>query len=160
MSGSLMLYDAFYGTVHTVLQHLVKRHGRIVVLDVHSYNHRRAGADEPPADSATHPEVNVGTGTLDRNRWAPIADAFIDALRRYNYVGRSLDVRENVKFRGGYFCRWIHETFPESACALAIEFKKFFMDEWTGVVDRRQLAHLGEALKSTAPALLQALRGL
>ena len=154
---SLELHDAFYSTARSVLTHLVEKHGLVVVLDVHSYNHRRDGADAPPADTKTHPEVNVGTGTLDRDWWAPVVDRFMSALRQYNYQGRSLDVRENVKFRGGNFCRWIHETFPGSVCSLAVEFKKFFMDEWTGEADRRQLTELQAALKSTWPQLLEAL---
>ncbi|HEX6962474.1 MAG TPA: N-formylglutamate amidohydrolase [Lacipirellula sp.] len=157
VARSLACYDLFYSTAQAVLQQLVNSYGRVVVLDIHSYNHRRDGADHPPADAETHPEVNIGTGTLDRNQWAPVVDSFIQTLRRYNYFGRSLDVRENVKFRGGHFCRWIHETFPNSVCALAVEFKKLFMDEWTGEVDPRQLAELTSALKSAAPVLLQVL---
>jgi N-formylglutamate deformylase len=160
VARSLAHHQVFYSTVRTVLQHLVSIHGRVVVLDVHSYNHRRDGADKTVANLETHPEVNIGTGTLDRDRWAPIVDAAVDALRDYNYFGRSLDVRENVKFRGGNFCRWIHETFPGSVCALAIEFKKFFMDEWTGEVDRRQLVELRAALQSTSPILLHKLADL
>jgi hypothetical protein len=68
-----------------------------------------------------------------------------------------LDVRENVRFLGGNFCRWIHRTFPTKACALAVEFKKFFMDEWTGEVDRRQLQELRSALESTRRGLIEAL---
>ena len=68
-------------------------------------------------------------------------------------AGRRLDVRENVRFRGGYFSRWVHEQYPGRGCALAIEFKKTFMDEWTGVVDDDHVAQLGDALRDTLPTL-------
>jgi N-formylglutamate deformylase len=62
-----------------------------------------------------------------------------------------------VRFRGGRLSRWIHETFPETGCALAIEFKKFFMDEWTGEVDRTLHGAILEALRSTTPGVLEEL---
>jgi N-formylglutamate deformylase len=160
VNRSLMYHDTFYTTVEALLRKLVETHSRIVVFDVHSYNHRRDGADSRPADAQAHPEVNVGTGTLDRARWAPVVDGFISDLRSYDYLGRSLDVRENVKFRGGNFCRWIHESFPGSVCALAIEFKKFFMDEWSGEQEVRQVEELKFALRSTTPRLLERLAEL
>ena len=160
VSRSLANYDLFYATAETVIRSLIETHGKVIVLDVHTYNHRREGVDGPPAEAATHPEVNVGTGTMDRTRWAPVVDGFISELSSYNFLGRRLDVRENVKFQGGDFCRWIHQTFPASVCALAVEFKKFFMDEWTGEVDRLQLTALQAALQSTAPRLLHILADL
>ena len=159
---SLAEYDAFYAQVDQVLSDLEQRFGRFVVFDLHTYNHRRAGPRGPIADPALNPEVNVGTGTMDRARWAPIVDRFIADLRAFDFLGRHLDVRENVKFFGGQFPRWIHENFPESGCALAIEFKKFFMDEWTGEQDpaRKQVEAIRQALKSTVPGVLQELQKL
>ena len=71
--------------------------------------------------------------------------------------GALLDVRENVRFSGGHFARWIHTTFPECACCLAIEVKKFFLDEWTGEVDQPQWYSVGEALKLAAAAAIEEL---
>ncbi len=59
-------------------------------------------------------------------------DRFISDLSGFDFPGGRLDVRENVKFRGGNCGAWAHATFPDSACVLSIEVKKFFMDEWTG----------------------------
>ncbi len=146
---SLAVHDAFYQEVRGLLERLIHRHRRVVVLDLHTYNHRRQGPQEPPDDPQQNPEVNVGTGTMDRRRWGSLVDRFIVELRNFDYLGRRLDVRENVKFRGGYFPTWVHETFPESVCVLSVEFKKFFMDEWTGQADQTQLAAIERALKST-----------
>jgi N-formylglutamate amidohydrolase len=154
---SLAAYDAFYREVREVLEQLVARHGRVVVFDLHSYNHRRLGPAAPAADPQGNPDVNVGTGTMDRSRWGVVVDRLIESLGSHDFLGRRLDVRENVRFFGGNFPRWIHENFPDSVCAPAIEVKKFFMDEWTGEVDEPQRRAVGEALQSAAAAVLEAL---
>ena len=154
---SLAEYDKFYDQVHHVLLRLVKEHKKVVVLDLHSYNHRRQGVDGPSGGADENPDVNIGTGTMDRARWAPIVDRFIGDLTEYDFLGRHLDVRENVRFQGGHFSRWIHETFPESVCCLAVEIKKFFMDEWTGEVDQTQLHSLGQALQKSATGVMEVL---
>ena len=154
---SLVEHDEFYTAVHRVFSAMEQRFGHFVVLDLHSYNHRRLGPGQPPDDAAMNPEINVGTGTLDRNRWAPLIDRFIGDLTAFEFLGRHLDVRENVRFRGGNLPRWIHENFPESACCLAVEVKKFFMDEWTGELDSEEFEAIPRALETTLPGLLESL---
>lgn len=157
---SLRQYDHFYRDVAELLQELIDAYGRVVVYDLHTYNHRRSGPDRPPADAASNPEVNVGTGTMDREYWSPVVDRFIEDLRAYDFHDRGLDVRENVKFQGGHFGRWIHNTFPHQACAIAIEFKKFFMDEWNGEADPEEVECIYKALQSTLPGVQRALEQL
>ena len=82
---------------------------------------------------------------MDRQRWAPIVDRFIDDLRAFEFGGRKLDVRENVKFFGGHFPKWIHKSFPLSVCVLSIEIKKIFMDEWSGYPDCTCISMIKEA---------------
>lgn len=158
---SLLAYDAFYAEVERLLTDLEQRFGHFVVFDLHTYNHRRQGPDGPPADPEANPEVNLGTGTLgDRDRWAPLIERFRADLQAFDFLGRRLDVRENIKFKGGQFPRWIHQTFPTTGCAIAIEFKKFFMDEWSGQPDPRQVAAIGQALQATLPGVLEELNKL
>ena len=159
VEASLRDYDAFYADVRTLFEEMAERHGLFVVYDLHTYNHRRDGPDSPPADPEANPQVNVGTGTMgDRARWAAVIDRFMGDLRAFPFPGGRLDVRENVKFQGGNFARWTHENFPESACVLSVEFKKFFMDEWTGEPDRTSVDAVGAALAATVPGVLEALR--
>jgi hypothetical protein len=150
-------YDAFYRHVRFLLEGLVERFGRVVVFDLHTYNHRRAGADAPPADPQLNPEVNLGTGSMDRQRWAPVVDRFLAEMANFDFLGRGLDVRENVKFCGGHFSQWIHETFPDSVCSLAVEVKRFFTDEWTGERDPAQYQAVERALRSAAGGVLEEL---
>ena len=158
VAHSLAEYDAFYSLLRRLLDEKVHRHGRFVVFDIHSYNHRRDGPDAPPADPLANPEINVGTGTMPRWRWARLVDRFLNDLRSGDRAGaRPLDVRENVRFRGGYLAKWVHGAYPNSGCAIAIEVKKFFMDEWTGRPDRDAIASIGHALSAAVPGLLEEL---
>ncbi len=155
---SIESYDAFYERVESIQRRLVRRFGKFVLFDLHSYNHRRSGPGGPPADPAKNPEVNVGTGTMrDRAYWARLIDRFIADLSAFEFLGRRLDVRENVRFFGGNLARWTHERCPETGCVLAIEVKKFFMDEWSGELDTEQHAEIGRALAATVPGVLEEL---
>jgi N-formylglutamate amidohydrolase len=155
---SLQEYDTFYEELYHLLKKIEKRYGCFVVFDLHSYNYRRRGPHEPPEDPKENPDVNVGTGSLDRRRCGPIVQRFITDLRNYDFLGHHLDVRENVKFKGRQLAQWIHEKFPKSSCALAIEFKKIFMDEWTGVADIDQVEEIRKALHATLPGIMEELR--
>jgi N-formylglutamate amidohydrolase len=158
IAGALELHDEFYSQMNGLLSELVARHGCMLVLDLHSYNHRRGGSNTPPADPRDNPDINVGTGTMDRRRWAPVIDRFVHELCSAPVEGRRLDVRENVRFRGGYFPHWIHNAFPRSACALSVEVKKFYMDEWRGTPDFTAIEAVGNALSRAAAGALEELR--
>ena len=153
---SLAAYDAFYDEVRQFLTMAVDRYGSVVVYDIHSYNHRREENDREPADPEKNPVVNVGTGNMNRAKWAPVVEAYMDSMRAHTVDGKPLDVRENVKFPGGHFNHWIHEEFPDVSCVLSIEFKKVFMDEHTNEVNHPVLRQLHNALSSTFEPVLSA----
>jgi N-formylglutamate amidohydrolase len=154
---SVAAYDDFYQEMGQLLSQMEEHFGRFVVFDLHTYNHRREGPAGVAADPQQNPEVNLGTGVMDRSLWTPLVDRFVQDLRSFDFLGRHLDVRENVKFRGGQFSNWVHETYPRTGCDLAIEFKKFFMNEWTGELDTRQHQAILQALQSTIPGILEEL---
>jgi N-formylglutamate amidohydrolase len=154
---SLADYDGFYAHWQRLLEGLLARHPRVVVFDLHSYNHRRQGPDGPAADPEQNPEINVGTRTMDRPHWARVVDRAMAELRQADYLDRHLDVRENVKFFGGHLATWTHQHFPRSVCVLAIEVKKTFMDEWSGALDERRFQALARALESAAAGVLAEL---
>ena len=153
---SLGMYDAFYREMRDVFIRAERAFGAFVVFDLHTYNHRQDGADRP-ADQAGNPDINVGTGRMPRERWARLVDRFIAELAEQDIDGEPLDVRENVRFRGGYFPRWVHENFPTTGCALAIEVKKTFMDEHTGELDHARWTAIGQALKAAVPSVREEL---
>ncbi|HSK74786.1 MAG TPA: N-formylglutamate amidohydrolase [Pyrinomonadaceae bacterium] len=157
---SLAEYESYYSLIKKLFTETQEKFGKFVVFDIHSYNHRRHGADTIHEPVEENPEVNIGTGTMNREKWSPLVDRFIEDLRSFDFMGRRLDVRENVKFKGGFQAKWTHENFPETGCVLAIEFKKFWMDEWTGEKDEKKIEAIHKALSSTVPGVLEELKKL
>ncbi len=153
--ASLASYDRFYLDLARVLDRLVEGHGGFVLYDIHSYNHRRLGPDAPPDPVEESPIVNLGTGSLPE-KWKPVADALIESLRSNTLDGAHLDARENVRFEGRQVARWVHENYGDVGCALAIELKKVFMDEWTGELDLERMSQLGDALIASGPDVRKA----
>ncbi len=156
---SLAIHAAYYRMLGHFLDDIAQRHGRFVLLDIHSYNHRRDGADGPAPAQDKAPDINIGTFSMPREQWAFLLDPLIEAMRAFDFNGRRLDVRENIAFQGkGEQTRFVHERFPGKACAIAIEFKKFFMDEWSGAPDPAELEAMRRFVTmsaETARALLE-----
>lgn len=150
IAASLHRYDEFYRQVREILARKIEQYGRFLLFDIHSYNHRRDGQEAPPAPQAFNPDINVGTGTLDRARWGAVVERFMADTAARPVGGRAPDVRENIRFRGGEFPRWVNTTFPGSGCALAIEVKKTFMNEWTGEPNLEIIEELRRALETGA----------
>ena len=155
---SLELHTDFYRMVETHLDRLLSLHAHVVVLDLHSYNHRRDGEGEPAASPAENPDWNVGTGNLDRVLFAPVVERFLHDLASWERAdGERFDVRENVRFQGGFLATWLHLRYPGRVCVLAVECKKHFMDEWTGAATAAALEEPRRALAATVPGLLEEL---
>ncbi|HEX2241497.1 MAG TPA: N-formylglutamate amidohydrolase, partial [Actinomycetota bacterium] len=157
LQESLRLYDDFYVEFQRVLNELRTRHGAFVVLDMHSYNHRRDGAEARAGDGAANPDVNVGTSDLDLDRWGPLVDRFMTEVSE---LSGGLDARTNVRFTGGHLIQWVQQMFPDSNCSLAIEFKKIFMDEWTGELDEPKLDVLVAAFEGSLAGILAELKAV
>ena len=157
IESSLRRHDDFYAMLDRVLRSVVQQYGAFFLYDLHSYNHRRGGPNAPPEDPDANPEINLGTGSMDRRRWGHLADQFIEDLSRQHVGGRPLDVRENVRFEGRQLAAFIHERFPTTGCALAIEVKKTFMDEHSGVLDMQRHAEIHRALAATTSGVLHEL---
>ena len=156
---SLAIHAAYYRMLATLLDDIAAAHDRFVLIDVHSYNHRRDGPEGKPADPAKAPDINIGTFSMPRDQWAFLLDPLMEEMRRFDFNGRHLDVRENVAFQGkGEQTRFVHERYPGRGCAIALEFKKFFMDEWTGEPDRQELDAMRRFVAFTADTATGLLR--
>jgi len=145
-------YIDFYDLVKNQFTQMEKKFGKFFVFDFHSYNHQRQGEQADFDDPSLNPEINIGTNNMPE-KWFHLIQKIQENLTSFDYFGRNLDVRQNVKFPGGHFSRWIHNNFPESACCIAIEIKKFWMNEWTGIIDESKLNKLIETFKSTLPLI-------
>ena len=154
---SQQVYASFYADLGARLDQVAAR-GPFVLYDVHSYNHRRGGPDAEPEPVEDNPEVNLGTGTVDRKVFQGVLDAFTESLGAQRTDDGPVDVRENVKFEGRALSWWTHERYAGRGVCLALEFKKTYMDEWTGEPDERRIAQLQQALAATHEPVLAALR--
>jgi hypothetical protein len=138
---SLRIHSSYYQMLGSLLDDIAAQHGKFVLIDVHSYNHRRNGVLSEPTKQEDAPDVNIGTFSMPRQEWAYLLDPLMEAMRDFNFNGRHLDVRENIAFEGrGEQTRFVHDRYPHKGCAIALEFKKFFMDEWTGEPDQAEVA--------------------
>lgn len=158
LARSMAEHRLFYDSMRQLFVEQGRKYGPFVVYDLHTYNHRRGGPGSPPADPQENPQVNVGTGSVDHARWGGVVQRLMDELRKIEFPGGKLDVRENVKFQGGHWPRWINGNFAEMGVAIALEFKKFFMDEWSGVPNRQLVQAIGDALSSTVAGVVEELQ--
>lgn len=156
IAAALEIYDDFYALLGGLIESTIDQYGKFVLYDVHSYNHRRNGPSAPPEDANENPAINLGTGSLP-GRWRPVANAFLTAISHQSAGGDRIDARENVRFKGGYLSQWVHDHYGEFGCALAVEFKKVFMDEWSGDVDWVVVGELEAALAATGTPIIAAL---
>ena len=63
-------------------------------------------------------------------------------------------MRENVRFpTGGHFPEWVYARWGSRVCTISPEFKKIFMDEWTGQVDLVALYDLRDSLQAAVDAV-------
>ncbi len=151
---SLAGHDRFYDMIRALLDELVAKWGCVLLIDIHSYNHRRDGADAEPAPQRHNPDIELGVTTLDAGRWGDVAERFAQALRDTPIDGRRPDVRENVRFpTGGYFPEWVYATWGDKVCTISPEYKKIYMDEWTARADIPAIEDLRAGLQNAVDAV-------
>lgn len=154
IAESLAVYDDFYLMMRTLLDALVAQWGCVLLIDIHSYNHRRDGPDAPPAPIAGNPDIELGVTTLDHARWGSALERFTAALRTQTVAGVTPDVRENIRYpTGGHFPEWVYATYGDKVCTISPEFKKIYMDEWTAQLDIAALEQFRSGLQRAVDAV-------
>ncbi|MGI8559918.1 MAG: N-formylglutamate amidohydrolase [Luteimonas sp.] len=154
IAASLAAYDRFYAMIRGLLDALLARWSCLLLIDIHSYNHRRDGPDAPPADQAGNPDIELGVTTLDKERWGSVVKRFAEALRNSHVAGRSPDVRENIRYpTGGHFPEWVYATYGDRICTISPEYKKIYMDEWTARSDIAVLEDFRNGLERAVDAV-------
>ncbi|PID27557.1 MAG: hypothetical protein CSB55_08765 [Candidatus Cloacimonadota bacterium] len=124
-------YLKFYRQITVFINEMLLHHNRIALFDIHSYNHHRLGSDKPFDNPELNPDIILATHVLPESEVK-----FIGEIK--NILEKELpdlNIKINVKFDGGYFVRWVYRTYGKRVIPFSIEFKKIFMDEWTGKVD-------------------------
>jgi len=163
-------YNSFYQKITFNIELLLEKYDKIIVWDVHSYNHHRGGPDAPFDSEAENPEIIIGTNNykyMPLQRWKPLVDNIENSLKSQLFEGKYinrpletpyLDVRQNVKFPGGYLSQYINHVYGERLCCIAIEFKKIWMNEWTQEIDEPCLAKLKAIFDKTCFEVLEQLK--
>ncbi|UIR57712.1 N-formylglutamate amidohydrolase [Sphingobacterium sp. SRCM116780] len=146
-------YRYIQKVLSSVIEKSIQRYGYFIIYDIHSYNAKRLGPDET-IDTNANPQINIGT-IHNKGIWRPLIDTFMKYLTENNINGQSIDVRENVKFSGGYLSQWITSKYGQKGCVLSIEFRKDFMNEWTGIPNLNHVEALRKLLHSSLSFIKQ-----
>ena len=144
-------YDHVFRTIDQEIKETIDRHNFFVIYDIHSYNAKREGP-QAIIDHQSNPQINIGT-LHNHDKWTDLTAQFIRALQKEVDGKPSFDVRENIKFKGGYFSKYINEHYGDKGCVFSIEFRKDFMDEWTGQLYPEKLQEYKQLLLHTIETL-------
>lgn len=121
---SLKKHSSFYQVLGALVGKIESLYDGCVVYDMHTYNHRRW-------DRAV-PLFNVGTEHIDRQRYAPVVDNWLEELKQVKVETVANVTAENDVFFGrGYNVEYITTNF-NNTLVLATEVKKVFCNELTG----------------------------
>lgn len=152
-------YQSWHKLMEYQIDRLLKRHQFLVVLDLHSYNHRRGGPQADPDPQENNPDIIIGRSNLLEKHY-PASASLRGILGSQTYLGKPLDCREDVKFPGGDFPRWLNAKYPDRLICLAIEFKKTFLDEWSGALDEMAFRELKELFFASVRTWLDRVYGI
>ncbi len=136
IAASLTKYQEFQLLMDLVSAYLVKQaggkggDGRVYIFDLHSYCYQRE--QRGPWYENAKPVINLGTDAINNDIFRKSIDDFLRKLKKIKVKGRAITVAENEVFKGGYLARRLSALHQDRLAVFAIEFKKIFMDEWSG----------------------------
>ena len=150
---TLVKHKEFHDLVDVVVEYLLMQFDRLLVYDMHSYCYQREKKQQWYEDP--RPEINLGTKSINRNFFSPMIEQFLHGVSGMIMDGHSLRVSENEAFPGGYLTRKYARTHNQEVLVLAIEYKKIFMNEWTGELYPSKLKILVDNLMLTKDRILR-----
>ena len=87
LQRSLDLHSEYYHMLGALLDRVARRHKHVLLLDVHSYNHRRRGPETEPTPQEDAPDINIGTFSMPREQWAWLVDPLMEAMGSFDFNG-------------------------------------------------------------------------
>lgn len=118
------LHSSYYRILHALLKKLEQLFDCCVVYDLHSYNYQRIEANTPL--------FNIGTHSVDNERWQAVFNHLIKQLQQHEYSNIENRAALDEVFQGkGYQAAYISQHFNNTLC-IALELKKVFMEETSG----------------------------
>lgn len=134
---SLAKHDEFHQLMDIVARYLIRQNRYGIIFDLHSFNYRRDSRQED-----AKPDINIGFKPVNCERFGRFIDDFIRRLAEVSIDGHRLRVTENEIFSGGYLSRRLSSKYYDRLLVLAIEFKKLYIDEWSGKISEPVLEEL------------------
>jgi N-formylglutamate deformylase len=127
---SLAKHREFHQLMDLIADFLIQQNGHAFIFDVHSYCYQRE--EQLPWYVDDKPVINLGTEAINQNIFGESIKKLINHLSQISVDGRPIAVAENEVFKGGYLARRLCARNHDQLAVFAIEFKKIFMDEWSG----------------------------
>jgi N-formylglutamate amidohydrolase len=127
---SLDKFHEIHALIEMVTEFILKQHQMSMIFDMHSFCYQREKRQNWFRDDK--PDINLGTQAVRRDQFSVLIDKLLEMLAATNINGHSLRVAENEIFPGGYLSRKYSRMYPDRVLVLSLEYKKLFMDEWTG----------------------------
>lgn len=150
----LELYREHQSIYYTIERHIsttIKKFGYFIILDIHSYNAKRESSKQK-VNTLLNPQINLGT-YYNKEKWRDLIEEFLYVLKKKKLNNTEIDVRENIKFKGGNLAQHIINQYGELGCVISIEFRKDFMDEWTGEVNENMVSVYNQLLENTLQSM-------
>jgi N-formylglutamate amidohydrolase len=145
-------YHEFHALMDMVTEFMLKQNPQVLIFDMHSYCYQREKKQHWISDE--RPDINLGTRAVNRKRFAPLIDLLLEKLALTKVEGQKLRVAENEIFPGGYLSRKYSRLYPDHVLVLALEYKKLFMDEFTGELYDDLLEALITSFKGSVQELI------
>jgi N-formylglutamate amidohydrolase len=127
---SISKHREFHELLELVSRYMLRQNRYALLFDLHAYCYQRE--TRQPWFEDERPEINIGTGAVNREVFEPAINCFKSNLRRTKINDHHLRISENEIFFGGYLSRHLSRLYHDRLLVLALEYKKIFMDEWTG----------------------------
>ena len=174
IAQSLKEYEAFYLLMKNWIEEFISIYDNIIVLDFHSYNYRRETTEtethqqnsNDKKETANHnsvtedknPDIDLGVTTADPKKFGTVIKAFNNTLSGIKVKNQPITVHENLRYPdGGHWPEWIYKNYKEYVCTITVEYKKIYMDEWTGTANLEVVEKLRQgtelAIKTAKKAL-------
>ncbi|HYX10021.1 MAG TPA: flavohemoglobin expression-modulating QEGLA motif protein [Bacteroidales bacterium] len=137
--NTLTKHCNFYKVLNALVKKTEMLFGGCLVFDIHSYNYKRYDREVPL--------FNVGTRYIDRNKYKPVVNKWIQALSDIKLRDFETSIAENDVFGGaGNMLKQLTGEHPRTL-VLATEIKKIYCNETTGEIFPEVINELREEIK-------------
>ena len=140
-----------YNEIDELIQKSIADFGYFVVYDIHSYNAKRNDEFEQ-VDTEANPQINLGTAYI-QEKWNPLVAELMNCISKDTLYGEPIDIRENIKFKGGYLAQYLNGKYGDKGCVISFEFRKDFMNEWTGTPNLERIVEIKQLLMNSLGTL-------